>query len=413
MEIPYLLLLAAIAMSFYASFMGGANDFANAFGTSVGSKAITLRQAILIAVVAEFMGSVMVGGHVTETIAKGIVDPTTISDKPFDLAIGLLSALLGSGLFLQVATRFGLPVSTTHAIVGAMVGFGLIAGGAQGIKWGNVGSISISWVASPVGGWIAAYTTFRIIQHTILMKPEPLRAASRVVPIFVGLTSAVVILSMIYKGLKNLHLDLPMATALPLSVAAGIAAALVVFLIMRRDDHGLSRGEQLDVVEARFKYLQIFTAGYVAFAHGANDVANSVGPLAGIWSLYKHGAVGVKSQVPIWILALGGAGIVSGLAVFGRRVIETIGTKITTITPSRGFSAEFATATIVLIFSKLGMPISTTHTIVGAVIGVGLARGIGAIDLKVVRRILMSWMVTIPAATLATALCYLVLRALL
>lgn len=412
MEIPYLLLISAIVFSFYSSFMGGANDFANAFGTSVGSKAISIKQAVIIAIFAEFIGAILVGGHVTETISKGIVDPVQIGLEPFDLAVGLLAALIGSGLFLQLATFFGLPVSTTHAIVGAVVGFGMIAGGIDSVNWTKVGFISISWVISPVGGWLAAFITFKIIQNTVLEKSQPLVAANKVIPFFVGVTSGVVALSMVYKGLKNLHLDLSMTTAFPLASLLGLLVGLAVWLYHRKELVTVPRDVQLGIVESRFKYLQIFTAAYVAFAHGANDVANSVGPLAGIWALFKSGIVGAKAETPIWILALGGTGIVLGLAVFGRKVIETIGTKITTITPSRGFSAEFAAATIVLVFSKLSMPVSTTHTVVGAVIGVGFARGIGAIDMTVVRNILMSWVVTIPASTGAAILVYLVLRAI-
>ncbi len=412
MEIPQAVLISAVIIAFYASFMGGANDFANAFGTSVGSKAITIRQAILIGMIAELIGAVLVGCHVTDTVRKGIVEPTFFEHRQFNLVLGLLASLFGSGLLLQFANRLGLPVSTTHSIVGAIVGFGLVSGGFHIIKWSNILNIVISWIVSPISGALIAYLTFRVIQRKILENRAPIIASVYVIPFFVGLTTSIIILSLIYKGLKNLHLDLPLSSALASALVCGLIAGAVVWISGRSDKGGRPYRVQLVLVEGRFKFLQVFTAGYVAFAHGANDVANGIGPLAGIWTIYRHGIVGLKSEVPIWILALGGVGIVLGLAVFGHRVIETVGTKITSITPSRGFSAEFGAATAVLVFSKLGMPVSTTHTLVGAVIGVGLARGIGSIDLRVVGKILSSWVITIPAAAILSALIYSVLTLL-
>ncbi len=411
MDFPIYLLYIAIAVSFYASFMGGANDFANAFGTSVGSKAITIKQAVLIAIVAELLGAVLVGGHVTNTIRKGIVDPMNFQADPMILVFGLLAAVLGSGIFLQFVTHFGLPVSTTHAIVGGLVGFGLITQGIHGIHWSTVGNIAMSWVISPIGGGILAFAMFKIIQSTVLQVDNPVTSARKIVPIFVGLTLMVIALSVVYKGLKNLHLDMPISKAVIIAGVIGIIGALLSRFLLRNVTGG-ERRIQLVKVEASFKYLQIITAGYVAFAHGSNDVANSIGPLAGIYTIFKHGLVGLQSEVPVWILLLGGVGIILGLAVFGHRVIETVGTKITHITPSRGFAAEFSAATIVLTFSKLGMPVSTTHTLVGAVVGVGLARGLGALDLRVVSKIVSSWFITIPLAAITTAVIFLLLRAI-
>jgi len=408
---PYYLLVSAVIISFYASFMGGANDFANAFGTSVGSGSITIKQAVLIALFAELFGAVLVGGHVTDTVRKGIVDPSCFETEPMMLVYGLLAALVGSGLFLQIATHFGLPVSTTHAIVGSMVGFGLVALGFDAVNWGNVGYIATSWVVSPIGGGIVAYLTFRIIQHQILEKKDPVAVASRIVPIFVGITCSTIVLTMIYKGLKNIHLSLSLTQAVLAALFIGLVAAIITRFLLPQSDKR-DRRIQLVMVEKKFSYLQVLTAAYIAFAHGANDVANSIGPLAGIWAIYHKGLIGLKSEVPVWILVMGGTGIVIGLAVLGWRVIETVGKKITSITPSRGFSAEFAAATVVLIFSKLGMPVSTTHTLVGAVIGVGMARGFSAIDIRVVRKILTSWVVTIPAAAVLTALTYTLLMAI-
>ncbi len=411
MEFPFYLLVSAVIVSFYASLMGGANDFANAFGTSVGSGAITIKQAVLIAFVAELIGAVMVGGHVTNTVRKGIVDPMQFQAEPMLLVFGLLAALVGSGLLLQIATRFGLPVSTTHSIVGAILGFGIVASGFDSIKWSNIINIALSWIVSPVGGGLVAFLVFKHIQIKILQRKQPVAAAYKIVPFYVGLTAAVVTLAMVYKGLKNLRLDLPLSQAILIAFVFGVIGYFVSKRYLPPESNE-SIDIQLQIVESRYRYLQIITAGYVAFAHGANDVANSVGPLAGIWTIYHHGLIGLQSQVPIWILLLGGTGIVLGLALFGRRVMETIGKKITLITPSRGFAAEFAAATVVLTFSKLGMPVSTTHTLVGAVIGVGLARGIGAIDMKVVGRIFTSWLVTIPAAAVMTIVVYLILKSI-
>lgn len=409
MEFPFYLLVSAVVFSFYASFMGGANDFANSFGTSVGSGAITIRKAVFIAILANLFGAVFVGGHVTDTVRKGILDPMQFQSEPILLVFGLLASLVGSGLFLQIATKFGLPVSTTHAIVGAVVGFGIISSGFGSVKWANVGNIAMSWVLSPIGGGIVAYSVIKHLQVKVFRLKNPVSASNRILPVYVGLAIMVVTLAMVYKGLKNLHLDLPIEQAIGISGILGLIGLVISrrYLTVESTD---TQDRQVEIVEQRFKYLQIFTAGYVAFAHGANDVANGVGPLAGIWTIYHHGLVGLKSQVPVWILLLGGTGIVLGLATFGRKVIETVGKKITAITPSRGFAAEFSAATVVLTFSKLGMPVSTTHTLVGAVIGVGFARGIGAIDLKIVGRIFTSWVVTIPAAAIATIITYLIFK---
>lgn len=413
-SIPYYLVIAAVGFSFYASFMGGANDFANSFGTSIGSGAITVRQAVLIAIISSLIGAVLVGGHVTDTVRKGIIDTSLFENAPNVLILGLFSSLIGAGIFLNIATYLGLPVSTTHTIVGAILGFGLITNGIDSVNWSSLGMIALSWIISPIGGGILAYTTFRIIQARILKSNSPIAAATMIVPFFVAVTVIVLILAMIYKGLKNVHLDLTLSDALLLSAIIGTFAGGIVWLVLKKIDFSgiQTQSDQNKYVERIFKYLQIFTAGYVAFAHGSNDVANGIGPLAGIWTIYHEGMVGLKTQVPMWILTLGGIGIVSGLAVFGHRVIETVGKKITLVTPSRGFSAEFSAATIVLVFSKLGMPVSTTHTLVGSVIGVGLARGLGALDMRVVSKIFTSWLVTIPMAAISTALTFWILKAI-
>jgi PiT family inorganic phosphate transporter len=406
MAIPFLLVAAAVALGLYTSFMGGANDFANSFGTSVGSRAISLRTAVLIAACSTFTGAVLVGGHVTDTVRKGIIDPSTFVNDPQTLALGMLAALISAGLFLQVSTFFGLPVSTTHSIVGAVVGFGMIAAGFGSVEWGKLGQIAASWVISPLFGGTLAFIIFRIIRRKILATHRPPRAARRVLPVFIGIVAGTVLLSFLYKGLQNLHLDIPLHYALPIACAVALVAAWIGRLILSRP-RPAGQTNSLEFVEKQFRYLQVVTASYVAFAHGANDVANGIGPVAAIVYLYQHpGDVTMKVAVPVWILALGGFGIVMGLAVFGRRVLETVGKKITEVTASRGFTAEFAAASTVLLCSKLGLPVSTTHTLVGAVIGVGFARGIGALDLRVVRNIVISWLVTLPATILLAMIAY-------
>ncbi len=403
----------AAAACVYMAWNIGANDVANAMGTSVGSHAITMKQAVLLAAVFEFAGAFLVGGHVTDTVRKGIVSTDVFHGSPEIFVLGMLSALLAAGIWLNLATFLGLPVSTTHSIVGSIVGFGLLVGGISAIHWGKLGSVVMSWVISPLCGGLVGWITFSFIKRTVLTSWNPVRAARRVVPILIFPVAVILVLSMLYKGLKNLKLDVPFDRALVIAVIAGFLAyfAMKVILAAKLEDIPRKRTDAFDQVEKIFAYLQIGTACYVAFAHGANDVANAIGPFAAIVAVLKSGDLVMKVPVPIWVLALGGAGIVVGLGTWGYRVIETIGKKITSITPSRGFSAEFATATTVLVCSKLGLPVSTSHTLVGSVIGVGMARGMAALNLRVIRSIVNSWLITIPAAAVFTVIIFLILKA--
>ncbi|MEE9148439.1 MAG: inorganic phosphate transporter, partial [Candidatus Tectomicrobia bacterium] len=355
MGIETLLLWLAVFAGGYMAFNIGANDVANAMGTSVGSKALTLRQAVLVAMVFEFAGAVLVGTSVTGTISKGIIDPTYFAAEPHLLMYGMLSTLLAAGIWLQLATTFGLPVSTTHSIVGAILGFGLIAGGPQTVQWGKVIQIVMSWFISPVSGALIAYGIYRFIANRIIAVAEPVRAVRRYTPYLASLTIFILILSFIYKGLKNLHLDLSLPTALLYAGAGALACGLLSKYLLTRfvDDKAESLEQQFAVVEGVFRYLQILTACYVAFAHGANDVANAVGPLATIIAIRRTQSVTATVEVPFWILVAGAIGIVIGLSTFGARVIATIGNKITELTPSRGFAATFAAATTVLVCSRL------------------------------------------------------------
>ncbi len=396
----------------YMAWNIGANDVANAMGTSVGSHAINLKQAVLLAAIFEFAGAFLVGGHVTNTVRKGIVSPTVFADNPEVFVIGMMAALLASGIWLNLSTFLGLPVSTTHSIVGSIVGFGLLMGGIAAIRWGKLGSIVMSWFVSPLFGGLVGFLTFLFIKRSVLASWNPVKAANRVVPILLFPVVSVIVLSMIYKGLKNLHLDIPFTRALLIAMGCGFLAYLFMrfFLAWKYTHRPSRRKEAFEQVEGIFAHLQVGTACYVAFAHGANDVANAIGPFAAIVSVFQTGTVEMKVGVPIWVLALGGMGIVIGLATWGYRVIETVGKKITMITPSRGFSAEFATATTVLVCSKMGLPVSTSHTLVGSVIGVGLAKGMAALNLRIIRSIVNSWLITVPATALFTVLVFFVLR---
>ena len=408
-----LIVVLAVVGGLYMAWNIGANDVANAMGTSVGSKAITLKQAILVAAIFEFGGAVLVGSHVTSTIQKGIVNPALFASVPHQYVIGMLAALLSAGIWLQLATFWGLPVSTTHSIVGSVMGFGIVCYGFKAIEWGKVVTIVASWGVSPIAGGILAFLTFKLISRLILESPKPIHAVHRFFPYLTSVVFALITLSFTYKGLKNLHLHLSFGVALSVALAMAVVGWIgsTLFLARRRTSvTGVPLRQRLRDMEEVFKYLQVMTACCMAFAHGANDVANATGPLAGIFMGMKQGMIASEAHVPVWVLLVGGAGIVIGLATWGYKVIETVGRKITDINPSRGFSAEFGCATTVLVCSRMGLPISTTHTLVGAVIGVGLARGISALNLRVIRDIWYSWLITIPFTAGLSAILFSLMR---
>ena len=377
----------------------GANDVANAMATSVGSKALTIKQAILVAAVFEFLGAVLAGGEVTSTIRKGIVDADLLTGSPELLIYGMLASLLAAGTWLLVASSRGWPVSTTHSIVGAIVGFAAAGIGIDAVQWGKVGTIVMSWVVSPVTAGFIAFVIYMSVQKLILGQEDPLTKAKRYVPVYIFLAAFTITLVTILKGLKHVGLDLSLMNSyiLAIAIAVGIAVIGAVAIQRIKPDPKAEKSQHFYTVERVFGVLMIVTACGMAFAHGSNDVANAIGPLAAVISAAQTGEIVAKSALPLWVLMLGGGGIVIGLATFGRHVIATVGKKITQLTPSRGFAAELAAATTIVIASGTGIPISTTHTLVGAVLGVGMARGIEAIDLRVVGRILLSWVVTIPA----------------
>ncbi|MBT8078644.1 MAG: inorganic phosphate transporter [Gammaproteobacteria bacterium] len=393
----------------------GANDVANAMATSVGSRALTIKQAILVAAVFEFLGAVLAGGEVTSTIRKGIVDADLLSGTPELLVYGMLASLLAAGTWLLIASRSGWPVSTTHSIVGAIVGFAAVGIGIDAVKWSQVGTIVMSWVASPLTAGFIAFLIFSSVQRLILSREDPLKQAKRYVPVYMFLAAFTITLVTILKGLKHVGLEISVANAYVLAIVIAFGIAVIGAIVIRRiePDKKMEKSQHFYTVERVFAVLMVITACGMAFAHGSNDVANAIGPVAAVISVAQSGLVGAKSTVPIWVLIIGGGGIVIGLATYGRHVIATVGEKITQLTPSRGFAAELAAGATIVIASGTGIPISTTHTLVGAVLGVGLARGIEAIDLRVVGRILISWVVTIPAGAILAILFFFVFKTIL
>jgi len=405
------LLLAGVCGLFMAWGIG-ANDVANAMATSVGSKALTVKKAIIVAAIFEFAGAYLAGGQVTSTIRKGIVDSSHFTANPDLLIFGMLAALLASGVWLLIASRNGWPVSTTHTIVGAVVGFAAVGVGMEAVKWAKVGTIVMSWVVSPLLAGTIAFWIFRSIQRLILDTSEPLHNAKKYGPLYIFLVTFVIAMLTIKKGLKHLKLDIATGDGFLIAVGLAIVVALLGAYLIRRIkfDPEADRDFHYANVERVFAVLMIFTASAMAFAHGSNDVANAVGPVAAVVGTVTSGGVLQESVLPVWVLLLGGSGIVIGLATYGFRVMRTIGKKITELTPSRGFSAELAAASTVVLASFTGLPVSTTHTLVGAVLGVGIARGIAALNMRVVGNIFMSWVVTLPAGAFMAILFFYMLK---
>lgn len=464
---PEWLFILIIIAGLYMAWSIGANDVANAMGTSVGSGALTLFQAVIIASVLEFSGAYFFGSHVSATIQTGIVDPEFFADRPLDLVYGMLASLIGVGVWLQLATYFGWPVSTTHSIIGALIGFGAVIGGVDAVQWETVGLIGLSWIVSPLVGGILGFAFFTWLRNSLLYRSHPLAVTKKIMPYLVFAVSTVMALFLFFDCCKNLHLPVTYTQSIFISLAIGLIASFITVFLIKKYVHielppkpanhapemflalekarkqlaniqangeqafqlqsiiqemdalksSLSHPEEYAVTNQEFKMiekmfgaLQIISACLMAFAHGANDVANAIGPLAAATEILKTGTVHLQSYIPDWTLALGGFGIVLGLATWGWRVIETIGKKLTELTPTRGFVAEFSAALTILTASRLGMPISTTHTLVGAVVGVGFARGLEALNLAVMRDIILSWIITIPAGALLTLGVYSLLK---
>ena len=411
----FLLLIMACFFGFFMAWGVGANDVANAMGTSVGARAITIKQAIIIAMVFEFTGAWLAGGEVTSTIRSSIIDieAAGFDDRPELLIFGMLSSLLAAGIWLVVASKYGWPVSTTHSIIGAIIGFAVVGISADSVMWGQVLEIVASWIISPVFSGTIAFILFLSVEKLVLSREDPLKYAKKFVPYYMFLVGFVIAMVTLVKGLSHVGLEVTFSQSAFLALAFALLTVTIGIFLLRRlrlpdSDQPTA---QMQSVERVFGVLMIFTACSMAFAHGSNDVANAIGPLAAINSVIaNNGTFEAESALPVWILLLGGFGIVTGLAMWGHRVIRTIGKNITELTPSRGFAAEIAAATTVVIASGTGIPVSTTHTLVGAVLGVGLARGMSALNFGVVGRIFLSWIVTLPAGAILSIVFFFIFK---
>ncbi|MCB2145200.1 MAG: inorganic phosphate transporter [Deltaproteobacteria bacterium] len=407
MTAEYLILIIGFVFGFYMAWNIGANDVANSMAPAVGAKAITIRQAVFIAGILNIVGATFIGSHVTNTIRKGIVSTEVMSDPHVVLA-GALAAMLAAALWVSYATWRSLPVSTTHSIVGAMIGFGITAGGFSVINWGKLGEIVLSWIISPVLSLIIGFLMFKVIIKVILSRDSVFEQSIRTSPYFIASAIFVVVLSFIFKTPLGNQLTLSTPQALiAASVFAFVFGYLGKFLLQKflSQNGGDSNG-----AEEVFRRIQIGTACYIALAQGANDVANAIGPLAVIYFLVKTGTVGAKVPVPIFLLLFGGVGIALGIGMAGKRVMTTIGTQITTLTNTRGFAVSFSAATTVLVASKLGLPVSTTHAAVGGVMGVGLARGLDAVNFRIIFQIMIYWVLTVPASAITSMIVYKIIR---
>ena len=406
------LLLLTILFGFFMAWGVGANDVANAMGTSVGARAITLKQAVIIAMVFEFAGAYLAGGEVTSTIRSGIVDPELLSDDPDLLVYGMMSALLAAGIWLLIATTFGWPVSTTHSIVGAIVGFAAVGISVDAINWSKIARIASSWVVSPILAGSISFMLYMSVRRFVFDTSDPFAAARRAVPVYIFLVGFIISMVTMVKGLKHVGLDLTFRQAIFMSLGVASTMGVIGIIALSRIKRVVkSASHDIVNIERMFGVLMLFTACSMAFAHGSNDVANAIGPLAAVNSIITSGGDVMQSaRMPSWILLLGGGGIVAGLALYGYRVMRTIGTHITDLTPSSGFAAELAAASTVVLASGYSLPVSTTHTLVGGVLGVGLAKGLEALNLRVVGTIFVSWLVTLPAGAILAIIFFYMFR---
>lgn len=411
----FIIVLITAIFGFIMAFGIGANDVANAMGTSVGSGTITAKQAVYIALVFEFCGAYLAGGEVAETIKSGVIATEAFTGRPEVLILGMMSALFAAGIWLVIASQKGWPVSTTHTIIGAIVGFAVVTVGMEAVQWSQFGGIVGSWFITPFIAGIVAYFIFASTQKLIFDTEAPMKNAEKYAPYYTALTVFIICIVTLEKGLKHVGLDLNGKETTMLSAVISIICAIICIFYLRSNafKSSLKDGSAFSGVEKVFSILMLITACAMAFAHGSNDVANAIGPLAAVVSIVDHGGViEGKTVMAPWILPLGAVGIAVGLAVMGHKVMSTIGTGITDLTPSRGFAAQFACSITVVIASGTGLPISTTQTLVGAVIGVAFARGIAALNLGVIRNIIASWVITLPAGAALAIVLYYILSAI-
>lgn len=409
MDYTISLLIIAVILCFLMNWGVGANDLANVMSTTMGSKAVSVRQAMLIAIIFEFAGAFLGGTGVTETMRDGIINTSQLSGQPLIVIEGMLGVLLACTIWMNLASYIGVPVSITNALVGSMVGFGAVVLGPSAIHWNQVGRIAISWITSPMISGITAYVLFISIQQTIFVKRNPLIKAKLYIPIYLFLVGTILSFITVFKGLNHFHIHLNFKQNLAVTLCTSIIITIIGMIFIKRipEHPRIGRRERFIQIEKYFAILMAMTACAMAFAHGSNDVALAVGPLTIIHSLVMQtDQVFNANDYPAWIILLGCIGVVTGLLMYGRKVIETVGSAITALTPSRAFAATLSAATTVVVATSTGIPVSATQTLVGAVLGVGLARGIGALNLIVIRNIFMSWVLTLPAASLLTILAY-------
>lgn len=395
------ILILAVIVGFAMALAIGANDVANSMATAVGAKAITIKQAVIIAGIFEFSGAFFFGKMVTETIRKGIVNINLISN-PDVLIAGSFAALLAAAIWIFIATKFALPISTTHSIVGGMAGFGLVALGFHAINWMNMLFIVLSWFLSPLLGGLIGYFVFKLIAVSILRRNHPWAAAKRMGPVLIGLTFFI-FMSMFF--IKTLHKKsfIYLVYALIIGIIIGILSIFILKSIKLKENNNNSEYKE---VENMFKKIQIMTSCYVSIAHGSNDVANAIGPLAAIFTIVETGIISAKAAVPKELLILGGIGIALGVALWGSKVMKSVGEGITELNNSKGFSVDFSTATTIFLASMLGLPVSSTHIVVGSITGVGYAKGFEALNIGFLKQVVLSWLLTVPLAGLTSALLY-------
>ncbi|WP_445302252.1 inorganic phosphate transporter [Microcoleus sp. F4-D5] len=428
-EVVFLQLGAMAALALYVAANLGANDVANSMGTSVGSKALTLRQAIIVAGILEFSGAVLFGQGVSETLATGVVNAQVFATQPQVFLIGMVSVLIACGLWLQIATSRGLPVSSSHAVVGAIAGFSCVAAGINAVDWRTIGTISLTWVATPVASGALAALFYSVVKYSILDRPDPLFQMREWIPwlsaamlsVFgIIVLPSVVDVALVQTGAiaaahDRFGWNLPIHDiVIGIGSIGAIGLTLNSWKKLESVENEKDRGEKAEgistkssptqklghsLIEQQMARFQVLSACFVAFSHGSNDVGNAVAPLAAIAYIRRTGSFPSEDfSVPLWILVVGGTGIVIGLAIWGKNVIATVGEKIIELQPSGGFCAELATATTVLLASRFGLPVSTSHALVGAVVGVGLIKAWKTVRLQTLLSIGSAWLVTIPIA---------------
>jgi PiT family inorganic phosphate transporter len=416
-------LVIVCLLALYVAWNLGANDVANSMGTSVGSKAITLRQALIIAGILEFTGAVLFGHEVANTLATEVADPNLFANNPQVLLQGMVSVLVACGIWLQIATSQGLPVASSHAVVGAIAGFSWLAAGKEAVDWNSLGFICLAWLLAPLLSGLLAGLFYSLLRRWLL---NPLQARHYLaatdslhqlrewIPwlssILLGIFGVIVLPTLFNQPVFN-SFPLPRHD---LSLIIGAIAAIGLTNLGWQQLSNLQQQMNIDekqIIEKIMGKFQVLSACFVAFAHGSNDVGNAIAPLAAIAYILQNNSVPLNDlNVPSWILILGGFGIVAGLAIQGKKVITTIGENIISLQPSSGFSAEIATATTILVASRFGLPVSTSHALVGGVVGIGLIQGKGQVRWETIKSVILAWVVTLPISAIISGISFTILH---